>query len=305
MGRRAIPPSSFVVDRGGACVPAATADGHRPTAMCQRCGGRRATTEGGTMATATDLSPIETANALQALVREHADEAEAQGYVAEPVVRTLARAGLYRLCAPAVFGGVEADPITTIKVIEAISAGDGATGWALMIGIETVGIGGSLMALETAATLFAEHPDLVMCGALNPQGRARRVEGGWIVNGRWPFAVGVPLRTLLLGSVHRRRLVAHDVRRGPRAPHRLRGPRHVARQRAARLGQPRRGRARPVRVGGHDDRHPGPSSAARGHVVPAAAVLPPRLQQGRREPRDRGRHSTSSPPSPKARCPAS
>ena len=29
-----------------------------------------------------------------------------------------------------------------------------------------------------------------MCGALNPQGRARRVEGGWIVDGRWPFASG-------------------------------------------------------------------------------------------------------------------
>ena len=142
------------------------------------------------MATATGLGPIETAMALQPLVREHADEAEAQGYVSESVVRALARAGLYRICAPAVFGGAEADPVTTIKVIEAISAGDGATGWALMIGIETVGIGGSLMAPETAAALFAEQPDLVMCGALNPQGRARRVDGGWIVNGRWPFASG-------------------------------------------------------------------------------------------------------------------
>ena len=56
------------------------------------------------MATATDLSPIETAKALQALVREHADEAEEQGYVSELVVRALAGAGLYRLCAPAVFG---------------------------------------------------------------------------------------------------------------------------------------------------------------------------------------------------------
>ena len=57
------------------------------------------------MATATDLSPIETAEALQTLVREHADEAEAQGHVSETVVRALAEAGLYRLCAPAVFGG--------------------------------------------------------------------------------------------------------------------------------------------------------------------------------------------------------
>src|SRR4051794_41470226 len=128
----------------------------------------------GLMATATDLSPIDTAKALQPLVREHADEAEAQGYVSEVVVRALAEAGLYRLCAPAVFGGAEADPVTTIKVIEAISAGDGATGWAMMIGIETVGIGGPLMAPEAAAALFPERPHPVMCGALNPPGRARR-----------------------------------------------------------------------------------------------------------------------------------
>lgn len=128
--------------------------------------------------------------ALQAFVREHAEEAEQQGYVSEVVVRKMAAEGLYRLCAPACFGGAEADPVTTIKVIEEISAGDGATGWALMIGMETVGIGGSLMAPATAAQLFADRPDLVMCGALNPQGRARAVEGGWMVTGQWPFASG-------------------------------------------------------------------------------------------------------------------
>src|SRR4029078_2237592 len=104
------------------------------------------------------LSPIETAKALQALVREHSDEAEAQRYVSELVVRGLAEAGLCRLCAPAVFGGAEADPITTIKVIEAISAGDGATGWALMIGIETARMGGALTAPEKTATPIAATP---------------------------------------------------------------------------------------------------------------------------------------------------
>ena len=51
--------------------------------------------------------------------------------------------------------GTQADPLTTIQVIEAISAADGATGWALMIGMETVGIGGSLMAPETAGVYLA------------------------------------------------------------------------------------------------------------------------------------------------------
>jgi alkylation response protein AidB-like acyl-CoA dehydrogenase len=99
-----------------------------------------------------------------------------------------------------VFGGAEADPITTIEVIEAISEADGSIGWALMIGIETVGIGGALMDRDMAAGLFVEHPDLVMCGALNPQGRARRVEGGWQVSGQWPFASGCHHATLFWGQ---------------------------------------------------------------------------------------------------------
>jgi indole-3-acetate monooxygenase len=140
------------------------------------------------------------ARALQPMVREHADSAQELRHVPEPVVRAMADEGLYRLAAPACFGGGEADPITTIKVIEAISEADGSTGWTLMIGIETVGIGGALMDRDMAAGLFADHPDLVMCGALNPQGRARRVDGGWIVSGQWPFASGCHHATLFWGQ---------------------------------------------------------------------------------------------------------
>ena len=140
------------------------------------------------MATAHPL--VGAARELQPLVRSQAAAAQELRHVPEPVVRAMAGAGLYRVAAPSCFGGAEADPVTTIEVIEAISEADGSVGWVLMIGIETVGIGGSLMAPATAGQLFAEHPDLVMCGTLNPQGRARRVAGGWQVTGQWPFASG-------------------------------------------------------------------------------------------------------------------
>ena len=145
-------------------------------------------------------SHVAAARALQPRVRDQAEIAQELRHVPEEIVREMAAAGLYRLAAPACFGGGEADPITTIEVIEAISEADGSIGWCLMIGMETVGIGGSLMAHDTAARLFAEHPDLVMSGALNPQGRARRVEGGWRVDGRWPFASGCHHADLFWGQ---------------------------------------------------------------------------------------------------------
>ena len=144
--------------------------------------------------------PVAVARALQPLVRSYADEAQRRRHVPGPVVEALAAAGLYRLAAPAELGGAEAEPRPTIEAIEAISEADGSIGWVLMIGIETVGIGSSLMPRETAARLFADHPDLVMCGALNPQGRARPAEGGWLVTGRWPFASGCHHADLFWGQ---------------------------------------------------------------------------------------------------------
>lgn len=147
-----------------------------------------------------EQSLVTAAEALKPLVRERADDAQRLRHVPEDVVQAMANAGLYRLAAPACFGGGEADPITTIEVIETISEADGSIGWCLMIGIEVVGIGGSLMNPGTAARLFADRPNLVMSGALNPQGRARRVEGGWRVDGQWPFASGCHYADLFWGQ---------------------------------------------------------------------------------------------------------
>ena len=104
----------------------------------------------------------------------------------------MAAAGLFSMCAPALFGGAEADPMTTIATIEVISAADGATGWVLMIGAETTGICPAYLPTDTAVAMFANHPGVVICGALNPVGRARPVDGGFMVTGRWPFASGSP-----------------------------------------------------------------------------------------------------------------
>ncbi len=126
---------------------------------------------------------------MQPLVRERAASAEAGRSVDVEVVRALANARLFSMCAPAAFGGSEADPLTTIETIETIAQADGSTGWVLMIGVETTGIGASHFEPKTAARVYA-NPAVVICGALNPVGRATPTDGGFVVSGRWPFASG-------------------------------------------------------------------------------------------------------------------
>jgi alkylation response protein AidB-like acyl-CoA dehydrogenase len=101
----------------------------------------------------------------------------------------MAAADLYKVAAPRSIGGGECDPRSQIETIEAVSAADGAAGWNLMIGIENMGFLGAALPRETAKKLYAD-PGLIVAGALNPLGRATKVDGGYRVTGQWPFASG-------------------------------------------------------------------------------------------------------------------
>ena len=85
------------------------------------------------MSDTRDRSPVERARALSPLIREHADEADQIRHLPAPVAAAFAAEGLYRIGAPQRFHGEEADAVTQIETIEAVSEADGSAGWNLMI----------------------------------------------------------------------------------------------------------------------------------------------------------------------------
>ena len=133
---------------------------------------------------------VERARELQPLVRSLADRAEAERTLPLEVVRALREAGLFRIAVAAEVGGAEATPREQILAIEAISEADGAAGWALMIGIESLGFASAVLEPDVAEEVIAKHPDVIFSGALNPLGRATHAPGGFRASGRWPFASG-------------------------------------------------------------------------------------------------------------------
>src|SRR4030088_1686517 len=136
------------------------------------------------------MNVVEVARSLQPLVRTHADESERERTLAPPVLAALADAGLFRMAAPAVYGGLEVDPCSMVAALEAVSEADGATGWALMIGVETGGLATAAPSPAVATAMLRDRPNVVFSGAINPLGRATPVEGGFLVSGRWPYASG-------------------------------------------------------------------------------------------------------------------
>jgi alkylation response protein AidB-like acyl-CoA dehydrogenase len=101
----------------------------------------------------------------------------------------MVNAGLFRMWAPAEFGGYEVDPMTAIRIFEEVARIDSAAAWNLQIS-NAVDPFLAWLPDEGSQEIFANGPDRVMAGALFPPGQATPVDGGYRLSGRWPFVSG-------------------------------------------------------------------------------------------------------------------
>ena len=124
-------------------------------------------------------------------VAASADESERIGTLAPAAVEAMRDAGLFTLKLPEVLGGAEADPVTQIEVIEALSYIDASAGWCLMIGATAIGQPGAFTGDEAVAQIFGGARMPTGATSTAQRGVATRVEGGYELTGRWPFASGV------------------------------------------------------------------------------------------------------------------
>ena len=116
-------------------------------------------------------------------------EIEAERRVPDDMVNTLKTIGAFRLFVPRSHGGLELDLPSGLAIITALARIDGSVGWTAMIGN-----GGhlftALLPRQTYDQLYRSGPDTMVAGVAQPAGTAEATEGGWRVDGRWPFASG-------------------------------------------------------------------------------------------------------------------
>jgi alkylation response protein AidB-like acyl-CoA dehydrogenase len=141
------------------------------------------------MASNSSEHPLLTAaHQLAPHVAARSDEIEAARRIPADLVQELARAGLFRMWIPETYGGLELPPAVFLEIIEAIARADGSTGWCLMIGAASGVVSAWLP--EPAARAMFEPQEALIGGVAAPMGRAERVDGGYRVTGRWPWASG-------------------------------------------------------------------------------------------------------------------
>jgi indole-3-acetate monooxygenase len=148
-----------------------------------------------------DAQPVvQAAAALRPVIREYQAEIEREQYLPEPLVAQLHAAGFYRLVIPRSLGGLQADPLTYLRVVELLAEGAGSVGWNLA----NNGIG-QLVTLglpdEGVQEIHGQGSPSVIAGtAVQGGGTAVPVEGGYRVNGHWTFGSGCQESSWMLGS---------------------------------------------------------------------------------------------------------
>ena len=96
---------------------------------------------------------------------------------------------LLQFFAPRELGGLEADPVTVVILLEALARIDASTSWTLGILGGSAGLAGAYLPAATTRRLFANGVP-PMAGTILPRGTAEPVQGGYRVKGRRPYGSG-------------------------------------------------------------------------------------------------------------------
>lgn len=125
------------------------------------------------------------------IAREYAQKAEDGRSLPAEVVSAITDAGLWRTFAPKAVGGAGlVGLVEQFEIIRALAYEDTSAAWGLFICGAGAGIVGAKLSKEGRDEVFAQGP-VPIAGVFNPGGAATAVDGGFTVNGRWPFASGV------------------------------------------------------------------------------------------------------------------
>jgi alkylation response protein AidB-like acyl-CoA dehydrogenase len=132
---------------------------------------------------------IARAAALRPLLERNAPQGDADRRIPDESIDALAEAGLFKITVPRRFGGHEVDVRTKMEVSAAVAEADGATSWIVaLVNVCHWMVG--LLRDQAQQDIFGADPDARVCGVLAPSPETRRVDGGLVVSGRWPWASG-------------------------------------------------------------------------------------------------------------------
>ncbi len=131
------------------------------------------------------------ARAVVPILRERAQAAEDARMLIRENEQLLHESGLFRFHQPKAFGGMELPFVALVDITDELARGCPSTAW----NVGNLACHHWILAYydpETQREVREANPDALIASSIAlAAGRARKTEGGFIVNGRWPFSSGV------------------------------------------------------------------------------------------------------------------
>jgi alkylation response protein AidB-like acyl-CoA dehydrogenase len=141
--------------------------------------------------TTTTPELLERARGLAPLLNEYAKWGDENGRLADEVVDALHENRIFGMWVPRELGGSELDPISSLKVIEELTAADASTAWVTMAASLAIGTGAAYLGDQAIEEIFGGERFPVIAGQGTRPGTAVPQEGGHVLSGSWSFASGI------------------------------------------------------------------------------------------------------------------
>ena len=136
----------------------------------------------------THSEAVARARSMVPRLRERAAQAEAARELPPETMRELHESGIMRALQPKRWGGMELDYLTYFDVVRELARGCASTAW----NVSQVLMHHYLLAMfdpRAQEEIWSRDPEAIIAtGIAFPQGQARKVDGGYVVGGRWNFS---------------------------------------------------------------------------------------------------------------------
>jgi len=140
------------------------------------------------------------AAALRPLLLAQQTDNDRRGHYSDEVHQAFRDAGFYRIMQPRLFGGYQLDPAAFLKVVMEISRGHPASGWCFTLAASHGYFVGGHWPEAAQRELFGAEGEFRAAHVVGPFGSMTRADGGYVVDGVWPFASGIPVSTHFIGG---------------------------------------------------------------------------------------------------------
>ncbi|MCZ7497325.1 acyl-CoA dehydrogenase [Agrobacterium tumefaciens] len=136
-------------------------------------------------------SLLERVREIGPVLEENARDSEKLGRLNEPTFDALKTLRMSHIFAGEDIGGAQLSPTQGLQLIEAITYYSGAAGWVSMVHACIGAMSAAFLPDTAISRLYGGEVDNRFSGQGTPTGMLKKVDGGYLLNGKWAYGSGI------------------------------------------------------------------------------------------------------------------